>query len=264
MAHVMGITLPAGWDIIYNKTLKMYDISVLCNVGKNPIWFPRSKFVTLKEVTYFFSIAYAWGLFTQAQKDDWTDAADIIGQHNYNLYVQDKAYRIKNAIGGNSTPSIYHQYFVGNINIAGAATSAKILQYNFKKILFPASFGISYHTNLTAAGADPYARFKFIWNLYKTGETIEEVETIEIPLISGWDKQTVSITQVVGRAGKWRVELELNDVTGDLWFDNPFVLYNGQIQLNDPFCLDVVKWWKGENIPAGVTFTTVYPVGGAL
>ena len=121
----MGITIPAGLEIIYNKTLKMYDISVLCNVGKNPRFFPRDKKQTLREVTYLFTIAYAWSFFSEATKNEWNLAANIIGQHNYNLYVQDKSYRIKHGIGGNATPSLYHQYLVGHIGITAPATSAK-------------------------------------------------------------------------------------------------------------------------------------------
>ena len=260
----MGITLPAGWDIIYNKTLKMYDISVLCNVGKNPRWFPRKKFVTLKEITYLFNIAYAWGLLDQGEKDDWTDAANIIGQHNYNLFVQDKSYRIKNGIAGNATPSIHHQYFVGHINNNQIGTNPKIVQYNFRKVLFPAEFKISAKTDLVAVGDDPYVNFKFIWNRYTTGQTIEQVETITIPISAAWDTYSQNINQVAGRAGRWRVELELNDVIGDIWFDNTIVEYGAQIRLNDPYCSDVVKYWQRVDTGESVTFETIYPTGGAL
>lgn len=264
MARVMGITLPAGWDIIYNKTLKMYDISVLCNVGKNPRWFPRKKFVSLKEVTYLFSIAYSWGLMSDDQKSEWNYASNVIGQHNYNLYVQDKSYRMKNGIGGNTTPSLYHQFTVGHINIADPADSTKISQFNFSKILFPASCEICYHTNLVVTGADPYCRLSLIYNKYTGGQTIEDVQYLDLPLVSGWDKAKMWIVQHIGRVGRWRIELELHKVTGDIWFDNTIVEYGGEIKLNDPYCLDVVKWWKIENSGTGITFETVYPVGAAL
>ena len=118
MALVMGITLPAGVDIIYNKTLKMYDISVMCNVGKNPRFFPRSKKLTLREVTYLYQIAFAWAQLSEEIKAQWNQAADVLGWHGYNLYVQYKSYRLKNGIGGDATPSIYHQYLVGHLNIS--------------------------------------------------------------------------------------------------------------------------------------------------
>lgn len=264
MALVMGITIPAGLEIIYNKTLKMYDISVMCNVGKNPRFFPRSKKYTLKEVTYLFTIAYAWSFFSDSLKDDWSFAGNVIGQHGYNLFVQDKSYRIKNVIGGNADPSFYHQYLVGHLKIEAPASSAKITQYNSTRVNFPASFELCYHTDLTADGPDPYVRLKFIWTRYYLGQNIESTETIELPLISGWDKKKQWITYLKGIRGKWRMELELNDVTGDIWFDNIFAMYSGEIKVNDPYCEDVVKWWEGTDLPEGVTFETVYPQGGAL
>ena len=264
MALVMGITLPAGLEIVYNKTLRMYDISVFCNVGKNPRFFPRDKFYTLKEITYLFNIAYAWSAFSDEVKDDWKFAANVIGQHGYNLYVQDKSYRMKHAIGGDATPSVYHQYLVGHLNIQSPATGALIAQYNSRRVNFPASFELCFKTNLVSAGADPYARLKFTWTRYYMGQNIESTETIELPLSSGWDKKKQWITQYKGIRGKWRLELELHDVTGDIWFDNIWAFYSGEIKINDPYCEDVVKWWKGVSLPEGVTFETVYPTGGAL
>ena len=264
MAHVMGITLPAGWDIIYNKTLRMYDISVMCNVGKNRTWWPKKKKLALKDITYLYQIAYAWANLTDDEKAEWNYASNVIGQHNFNLYVQDRSYRMKNEIGGVASPSIYHQYLVGHLNIQEPASSCKIAQYNSRRVYFPASFEICSHTNLTAVGPNPYCRYRFVWYSYSVGRTNENIEVIEIPLVKGWDKQKKYIQNTGGRAGKWRVEVELNDVTGDMWFDNPWVLYNGEIKINDPYCLDVVKWWKGESLPDGAILETVYPIGGAL
>jgi len=264
MAHVMGITLPAGWEIIYNKTLRMYDISVMCNVGKNPIWFPRKRNLDLRSITYLYNIAYIWAGLSDDTKAEWNYASNVIGQHNFNLFVQDKSWRIKYGIAGNAIPSLYHQYFVGHINIAAPATSAKIVQYNFRKIIFPASFEICAKTNLTITGANPYCRFSLIYNRYTHGQTIEDITTLEIPLITGWDKFKAFPVRNAGNLGRWRVELEINDAVGDIWFDNIIVEYSGAIKLNDPYCMDVVKWWKGENIGVGVTFETIYPTGGAL
>ena len=237
----------------------MYDISVFCNVGKNPRFFPRDKFYTLKEITYLFQIVYAWSLFSDEVKANWKTAAEVIGQHGYNLYVQDKSYRIKNAIGGDATPSLYHQYLVGHLNVQSPASGALIAQYNSRRVNFPASFELCFKTNLVSAGADPYARLKFIWTRYYSGQNIESTEIIDLPLVSGWDKKKQWITQYKGIRGKWRLELELHDVTGDIWFDNIWAFYSGEIKVNDPYCEDVVKWWKAVSLPDGATFETVYP-----
>lgn len=260
----MGITLPAGVDIIYNKTLRMYDISFFCNIGKNPQFFPRSTFYTLKEITYLFQIAYIWNALSDSVKNDWNLAANVTGQHNYNLFVQDKSYRLKYGIAGNADPSLYHQFTVGRINIADPASSACFAQYNTRKVVFPCSFEMCFKTNLVASGANPSAKLKFTWTRYYQGQNIEVVETIDLSLVSGWDKKKKWVTPQSGIRGKWRIEIELIDVTGDLWFDNAMVEYSGEIKVNDPYCLDVVKWWKNVNPAEGVTFNTIYPTGGAL
>jgi hypothetical protein len=264
MALLMGVTLPAGYEIIYNKTIRMYDISVFCNVGKNPRFYPRDKFHTLKDITYLFQIAYAWSLLSADTKNDWNLAANIIGEHNYNLYVQDRSYRIKNGLGGSTTPSIYHQYLVGHLKVEAPASGALVAQYNTHRVNFPASFEINFKTNLVTTGGTPSAKLKFTWTRYTQGQNIEVVETIDLPLVSGWDKRKKWVTPQTGIRGKWRIELELIDVTGDIWFDNVFVTYSGEIKLNDPYCFDVVKWWKNVNPGEGIILETIYPTGGAL
>jgi hypothetical protein len=259
MAKLYGITLPAGWELIYNKTLRRYDISVMCNVGKNSVWKPRKVFVQLKEITYLYAMAYSWGNYTTLQKTAWKNAANIIGSTGYNLFCQDTIYRRQHSIAGIATPSIYHQYLVGHVKIESPANSAKLIQPHNTKIYFPCTFETSFKSNLTASGANPYARFNFKWMRYTAGQNIEEIQTIEIPLIQDWNNQLINITTQTGLKGKWIIELELNDVVGDLWFDNIFVEYNATIKNNDPFCMDVVKWYQGENMPAGVTLETVYP-----
>lgn len=264
MALVMGITIPAGLEIVYNKTLRMYDISVFCNVGKSFRFLPRKRRLALREISYLFAIAKVWSGFSEEVKNSWKAAGDVIGQHGYNLYVQDKSYRVKHVIGGDATPSLYHQYLVGHLNIQSPAISALIAQYNSRRVNFPASFELCYKTNLTAAGGSPSAKLKFTWTRYTGGQNVESVETINLPLSGGWTRETKSITQYSGIRGKWRLELELTDVTGDIWFDNLWAFYDGELKINDPYCEDVVKWWKGLNLPSGVTFETVYPTGGAL
>lgn len=259
MALLMGITLPAGWDIIYNRTLRKYDISVMCNVGKNTIWFPRKKFVQLKEITYLFQIAYAWSAKTEDQKAEWNYAANVIGQHNYNLYVQDKSYRIKNGIAGDATPSLYHQYLVGHISIAEPANACTLAQYNTHRIIFPCSFETCIKTALVASGDNPSVKLKLIWTRYYMGANIEETETINIPLITDWDKVKKYVESKKGVKGRWRILLEAIDVRGDIWFDNFIVQYGGQVRTNDAYCLDVVKWYRVENPAEGITLSTVYP-----
>ncbi len=304
----MGITLPAGIDIIYNKAIRMYDISFFCNVGKNPQFFPRSKFYTLKEITYLYQIAYIWNNLSQATKDAWKEAGDVIGQHGYNLFVEDKSYRLKHGIAGEAIPSNFHQFTVGHINIVAPANKAEIVQYNSRRVNFPANFELCYKTNLTRdehyylMADDGYmltesgdrlvfdsydlmtetgellqetgdkillathesAKATFTWTRYYQGQNIESTEIIDLGLSQEWIRKTQDITYYKGTRGKWRIEITLENVIGDLWFDNVWAFYSGEIKINDPFCYDVVKWWKVLSMPDGAVFGTLYPTGGAL
>lgn len=308
MPLLMGITLPAGIEIVYNKAIRMYDISFFCNVGKNPQFFPRSKFYTLREITYLYQIAYIWSTFSEAQKTAWATAAEVMGQHGYNLYVQDKSYRLKHGIAGEATPSIYHQFTVGHIYIPAPASQAEIVQHNNRRVNFPANFELCYKTNLTRdehyylmandghllteAGDelvyDSYdlmandgvllqetgdklllfthesAKAKFTWTRYYQGQNIESVETIDLGLVQAWTHETKDITYYKGTRGKWRIEIDLENVIGEMWFDNIWAFYSSEIKLNDPFCMDVVNWWKALNLSQGATLDTIYPTGGAL
>lgn len=263
MVLVMGITLPAGIEIVYNKQIRMYDISVMCNVGKNPRFFPRSKFYTLREITYLYEIAYAWSLMTADQKAEWNFASNVIGEHGYNLYVQDKSYRKKHGLAGDATPSLYHQYLVGHLGVSAPASRALVVQYYKRKTVFPCSFELCFKSALEASGADPYCRFVFKWMRYYRGENIENVETINLPLSSGWDKRKKWVQSKLGIKGKFKVEIELNDVVGDLWFDNVIVEFGGEIRLNDPYCFDVPYYWEVLEGGEGVVLETVYPSGEA-
>ena len=259
MAKLYGITLPAGWDIIYNKTLKMYDISVMCNVGLNPRWQPRARFVALKEISYLFTIAQTWGALTADQKSEWNFAANVIGTHNYNLYVQDKSYRIKHAITGDATPSLYHQYLVGYIDNMLSLYVQKLTQYNFTKLVFPCSVEICVQGDFARYGGDGYLRINFIYNLYIHGQTIEVKKSMDIEP-SVWDKYKMWIDPpVAGKVGKWRIEIEWWHCFGAFWFDNVIVEYGGEIRTLDPFCENVVQYWKREGTVINGNFSTVYP-----
>ena len=264
MALVMGITIPAGLEIIYNKTIKMYDISVFCNVGRNPRFFPRAKKIKLREITYLFALAQAWANLSDSVKEDWNFAGNILGWHGYNLWVQDKSYRIKNSIAGNADPSAYHQFKVGHLKVEAPASSAEIRQIHSHPFTWPCSFETCFKTNLTASGGSPSIKLRFHYLHYAEGKNIGVEEEINLPLISGWDKLKKWLSQISAIIGTWRLDLVLTDVVGDVWFDDVYVTYGGSIETDDPDCNDVTGFWYNYNVPAGVTFESVYPTGDAL
>jgi len=264
MPLVAGIVLPAGIDIIYNKTLKMYDISVHCNIGKNPRFLPRYRRYAIRELSWLLTIAYAWANLTDSKREEWNFAANVLGWHGYNLYVQDKAYRIKNAIGGDAEPDIYHQFKVGHVGIGAPSSSAEIMFADRHRFYPPGEMSICTKTNFVASGDNPSVKIILQVHRYYTGQNLQDDYEIDLPLIKGWDKSIVKVFQKIGYEGRWEVRIVLTDVVGDLWFDNISVLFNGTDQNPDPFCDNVIDYWEPANVGAGVSFGSIYPTGSAL
>lgn len=264
MARVYGITIPAGIEVIYNKTIKMYDISVHCNVGKNRRFMTRRMKLKLKEWSKLTGVASAWHMLSQADQDAWYTAADAQGTNGYSLWTQDKIYRLVMGLAGNATPSTLHQYKVGHINLAGGATSCKIKQEFNRPFTIPTTLTINYKGALTADGADPYAKVRFWSTVFFGGNNIELYEDINLTLDQAWESKDISVAAKSGTIASFRVEIWLNDVVGDLYFDNVFCEFDGQVQNDDPFCDEIEKTWRRVSVPAGVTVESVYPTGAAL
>lgn len=258
MPRVYGITIPAGLEIIYNKTLKMYDISVFCNIGKNRRFMTRRQKYNLREFSKLFSVAYVWSAFNQTQKDAWYTAGDVSGVNGYALWTQDKIYRLMNSLGGNATPSVYHQYKVGHIEVGSPANSAKLTESHITPLVLPTTVKISYKTDLSADGGSPYAKLIFKSLRFFSGRNIEETQEIVFDLVGGWKTEEISITTKEGILGGWSVSLELNDVIGDLYFDNLNIEFSGTIQNEDPFCDSFPKYWAQDDVGSGVTVESIY------
>lgn len=260
MPRVYGITLPAGIEIIYSKTLKMYDITVNCNVGKNRRFVSREMKYNLKQFSKLYDVAFAWSFFNQTQKDAWYTAAQAIDVNGYSLYTQDKIYRIMNSIPGNATPSTYHQYLVGRLNIDAPEDHAVVTQYHVTAISLPATLAVSYKTNFTAVGPNPSVRFILRTLRYSGGKNITEEAEMTIPLVQDWDRQTIMVDPKQGTMGEWSIEIQAVDVIGELLFDNVFVNFDGDVRSWDPLCDDVTQYWIPTDVSPDVTFESIYPV----
>ncbi len=264
MARVYGITLPAGIDVIYNKTLKMYDIAVNCNIGKNRRFLTRKMRINLRDFTKLYQIAALWQTFTQPQKDAWQAAATAMGTTNYNLFTQDQIYRLMNGIFGQATPDIYHQYLVGHVELAGAATAMRMHQYHNTPWQNAGTLSLNYHSDLVATGGTPSVVLRIIAVRYYSGKNNTVIVGEELDLSAGWQTVVVPFPDYSGRAAHYTVEIEFTDVQGDFWFDNYFVEWDGQLQNKDPFCDELPKYWYLPNFPVGATVESVYPLGAAL
>ena len=258
MVRVYGITLPPGIEIYYNRSLKMYDVKVYCNIGKNRRFLSRKAKYNLRQFTKLFAVASAWDLLSTVEKDAWYSAGNASGINGYALYTQDRIYRLMNSLVGSATPSIYHQYKVGHIKIQSPANSVKLTENHITGLILPATLKLSYRSYLTSDGVNPYAKLIFKSLRFFSGQNIEETQEINIPLSVGWATDTITIAVKEGILGGWSISFELNDVIGDLYFDNVFVEFNGTIQNYDPFCDFFPKYFIEDNVGLGVTVESIY------
>ena len=258
MPRVYGITIPPGLEIVYNRTLKMYDVSVFCNIGKNRRFICRRQRYNLKQFTKLYNVAYAWNALSQTTKDAWYSAGNASGINGYALFTQDKIYRIMHSLSDNATPSVYHQYKVGHISIASPAVSAQLTEQHIEPCFLPADLAISYKSDLVSAGSDPFVKIIFKTLRFYSGQNIEELHEINIPLSAGWATANLNIPTKDGIMGNWSIIISLNDVTGDLYFDNLNLTFNGTIQNKDPFCDFFPKFFTQDDVGAGVTVESIY------
>lgn len=264
MSRIMGITIPAGLELSYNKTLKMYASLSSTSVGKNPRFVTRSRGNTLKNITYLFDISQNWSNFSDSQKQDWQNAGNVCGLNGYNLFVQDQAYRIKNLIDDFATPSLFHQFLVGHINLTGNTNSLIIKQTGSVAPNFPLTFQLSRKSNLTSLGSNSYAKLVLKVNRIYNNQNFTDENSIDIPLSDSWAIQTLGVELPLGIPQSWELSLELNNVAGDLWFDNIWVFYNGVINNNDSKCEAIDNSWDQVLIPDEAIIESIYPMDEAL
>lgn len=259
MARVHGITLPAGTEVYYNKTLKMYDVRVNCNVGKNRRFMTRKRRYNLREFTKLYDVAYAWAQLDQSVKDEWYNAGQETGLTGYCLFTQDKIHRLLNGMSGNASPSIYHQYKVGHIKIESPSESCKVVQHQQKSYSLPATFKISYYSDCSSTGSNSYIRAYFEKVRMRGGKNMyEKAAIVDIPLSSGWNKQEITVDDVPGAKGIWFVGIEMNQVQGDLYFDNVMLEFDNTLQNDDAFCDFFPYHWYEEDVGDGVTLESIY------
>lgn len=222
----------------------------------------------------------------------WKAAAAAGRQNWWNLFVQDTAYRLKYGISGLATPSPLHQYKVGRVEIATPAERVLLTQYHpakyyvsrkmkgntslredvpvFEKLALPLEVGCSFRSNLVAVSATPKVRFyAIIYSSYQ-GRTIETEVGFNIPLSTGWARETATITEVIGIARSYNLFIELDGVQGSFEWDNVLSRHTGTNFARDFRCTDVnneltkVNFqieasWEELFLPFRTAFSSVYP-----
>ena len=292
MAKVSYVLIPDGLESKYAFALAPGDRFTVSRIRRKPLFTSRKRIAGLTQKSLLPQITSDWNALSSGVKQDWDEAGAEMGYTGFKLYVQDKCARIKNSISGDATPSIYHQSWVGKIEVSSPADQITLAQFHpesywiSKKVTgfdrrepfqvneplaMPLTIGISWKTDLSIITGSTYVArfFARVYSLYQ-GRTIETDLEIPFGLTDGWQRDEVTLSSVLGGLKGYTLFLETDNVRGTILFDNVKSYHTGQNWARDPACRDinqtftlvynqVPKHWAGVELPEGSDYDSVYP-----
>jgi hypothetical protein len=129
------------------------------------------------------------------------------------------------------------------------------------------TYTISIYATVQAPGA--VARFSAIIYSSYQGRTIETPADIDFDLVTDWKSASFGIGEVIGLVRGYALFLELDMVTGDVWFDDVQAVHSGQNWVRDKNCnnirqtftkqfFQVPAHWVAIDLPAGSYYNSEY------
>lgn len=291
MAKVKFINIPVGLETFFNKAVQPTDRFLYSVVRKTNPFVSRKRVYGLTQKSSLPLCSELWKALTQGVKDSWTACGLETGLSGFRFFVQDKVLRLKNSLTGESTPSLLYQSTVGRLHIESPASSLAISQlhpltyYVTRKITgkatmyelveivehfaLPLNIYINYKSALTAVVGGYSARFyAIIYSSYQ-GRTIESICEIEFDFDTDWKTASVGIGEVQGLVRGYALFLDLDGVTGDVWFDNVRAEHGGQNWVRDTHCNNIKQTftkqfsqvpahWVALDLPTGSYYNSEY------
>jgi len=292
MAKTSYIEIPPELEEKYYSDLQSRDRFITPGIRKKTAIISRKKRQSLNKRTLLKTISNYWQNFTDEQKQAWEDVSPYDPKHGWRTFVSDQTLRILLNLEGTATPNEYHQSEVGYIKIESPAEEIKLIQphpssYWIKTkvigkdnmyqpeqvteiLALPLEIGISFKSNLTSTGDGSFAKFYArIRRLYQ-GRNIDEDLEIDIPLSSEWNRETTTLSSIIGTVTSYSLYIHLYKVTGELLFDNITSKHSGSNWVRDSLCekieedftrayYQVPKHWAPITLPAGAVYYSKYP-----
>lgn len=292
MALSGGLTIPNELQILFDRLLRQLAPRTSGAVGLNRGMMTRKAKRDVALRSLLPECSELWAGLSQVTKDAWSAAGAVSNYSGWNLFVQDTSYRLKFGIAGLATPSELHQYKVGHVLIEAPAVSASIVQLHPRRyfitrkisgskglyediaisesLVLPLEVGASYRADLQSTGDNSYARFSAIIESHYQGRKIYTDTGFNIDLQSGWTRSTKSISEVLGVARSYVLQLDLNNVRGWLEFDTVLAFHSGINWARDFRCTNINQpltathfmvspSWQALNTPVGVDWGSLYP-----
>lgn len=291
MAKISYQDVPPEFDQLIKQNLTPADRFILPRVSIKKLISRRKLLKGITQKSQLLNVSSAWASLTLSQKNAWVSAGLESGLTGYKHFTKEYILRLKNGLSPITTPSIYHQGNVGKIYIEAPATKIIIRQdhpiyywiktkvkgtksqYQPKLVTefvnLPFNVYISYKSNLT--NINPQYTAKLIINIISNyqGRDIETLKEFNFSLDQDWSEGTFNIDGVFGKFRYYNVKIHLENVLGELYFDNFKLYHSGKNWARDTACNDihqdftrayyqVSKHWIAEYIENGANFESVY------
>lgn len=292
MTQIGTLVIPPELKAAFNALISIGDNRNRGVVRKIGYLQSRAKILNMTNKSLLPQVSALWAGLTIAQKNDWKLAGLADTKKAFNLFTQDTCYRLKHGIAGIATPSIYHQFMVGRLEINASADHAILAQfhphlyYKLKKmagsttimedvainetLVLPLTISASFRCNIVPTSAGSRARFyAIIYSSYQ-GRTIETEIGFNCTNQASWTRGTSTATEVVGVVRSYDLRIELVDCRGWVEWDNVTAEHTGTNWARDYRCNDVnneltkinyqiEKSWEEQALPTGGAFSSVYP-----
>lgn len=292
MVKIANLILPPELEEDYFKTMKPADRFTYSRVVKKPLIVSRKRLQGLSQKTLLPQVSQLWNDLSQNDKEAWNEAAEASFMKGYRLFVQDTCYRLSHGIAGMATPDNMHQCYVGKITIEEPATQIALVQihpscyYVLKKVTgtkaqyepkqiteyfsVPITIKLNYKADLTAVTENPIcAIFAEIYSSYQGIDRIDACQ-IDLDLTTDWKSASETLTTTQGYFISYSVKIYLENVQGELLFDDVQIVHNSQNWARDPKCnkiettftkafYQIPKHWAPISLPDGADYGSVYP-----
>lgn len=259
MTTVTGLTIGGGFGTTFKQATRQYYNRHNLNIADKRRIFSRTQKAQIASQSVMAEVNLAWDDLTTEEQEAWRLAGEATGMNGFNLYTQDKIYRIQHNLTGNATPSLYHFYKYGKITAPEGGGTIIYRQSSGYSPTGTVTMEINHKSVLTADGASPNT-LKMIYRYwYGDSESPTEVEEVmNLPIDTDWRTETHTFTCTGTPINGFELDFELIGVKGYFYFDNVQAYDLEDSYTDDLHCNNVTKYWRGIIVPEGANIETIY------
>lgn len=292
MAKVSYVQLDSVPRELFFRGLKSGDRFVNSRIVKKELLMTRKRLKGLTQKTLLPQITELWYGLSSTERDDWSAAGAVMNTNGFRLFVRDTAYRLQHSISGLATPSLFHQYLVGNLHVESPASEIKIEQLHprqyyvsrkisgtkgqYQQVLvtenftLPLTISLNYKSDLSVVDDPNFAKFTAtVWHSYQGNDLFSDV-SISLDYSADWQYAEATFSAVIGQVIGYSLNLWVKGLRGDVFFDNIKAVHSGQNWLRDTYCqniqqeftknfFQIPKHWDPVILPDGSEYKSIYP-----